>query len=204
MSELVKSFLDHKGFIKEKGSTNAPIMPNILADSLYLCWEENLKGRLKQEAKMQANRMMAAYRRFNREFFASFDKQQTEACVNAMDEFSEFVDNELKLFRLAIRNRVKKLNAEHKEVISHIAVCNFLSSQANEMWGIIYRKPNGEKDVDDNLKGMQIAARQLLNAYTREIDYKQYRGIDLSDDADVSSAMKRFEARVMEFIRQWK
>lgn len=216
MSELVEKFISHKGFEKERGGTNAPLMPNILADSVYLCWDEYLKGKLKQECKRHSNRMISCYRKFNREFFQGFDKNQIDILVDVMDEFSDFVSNELKLFKMSVRNRLKHIDREHREMISHIALCKFLTSQANDIWGIIYRKSYvlqqrggqittcGEKDREPNLYGMYVASRELLSAYTKYNVPEEQRGIDLADDTDIKSSMKRFEARVMEFIRQWK
>lgn len=217
MSELVDKFLEYKGFERERGNCNAPIMPNILADSLYLCWDEFLKGKLKQECKKHANRMIQCYHRFNREFFAGFDGNQKDILVDAMDEFSEYVSNELKLFRIAVKNRLKSINREDREMLSHIAVCGFLASQANDIWGIIYRNSYilrqrsgfnivtcGEKDRDKNLYGMLIASRELLHAYSKKCITKDMQGMNLEDDADVMSSMKRFESRVMKFIEHWK
>lgn len=204
MSELVDTFLKYKGFVKEKGGSNAPLMPNILADSIYLCWYEFLRGKLKQEAKLQANKMYYFYRKFNKEFFAGFDDVQADICVNTMNDFEDFTKNDICLFKSAVINRMKGVDIKKAEMVSHLALCKFLASQANEIWGIIYKKNNNECDVNMNLAQVFIASREMLNAYTKSNLPKEWRNIDLSDDPDIKESMKRFEARVMEFIRIWK
>ena len=204
MSELVDAFLKHKGFIKERGGTNAPLMPNILADTLYVYWDENLKGRLVKESKKYSNKMIESYYRFNKEFFAGFEHYQTDMCVEAMDWFYEHVEPTIKLFRISVKNAFKDVERETKDILAHIAVCKLLASQANDIWGIIYKTMWGEKDRDNNLYGMYYASRELFNVYTRDYVNKHIGIIDLSNDPDIASAMKRFESKVLEFIRMWK
>ena len=168
MSELVDAFLKHKGFKKEKGGTNAPLMPNLLADSLYLCWDEFLKDKLSKSSKMYANRMMIHYPKFNKEFFAGFNKLQSSICIDAMDRFSEFTENELNLFRIATRNRFPNTDIEKKYMIAQIHVCKLLAAQADGIWSIIYRNRYGGRDYDVNLQGMYVSARELLDTYQKE------------------------------------
>ena len=212
MSELVDAFLRHKGFIKEKGSLNAPLMPNILADLLHLCWYDHLRGKLKEEAKSNFNKMYESYRKFNKEFFAGFDKLQTGICVDVMDEFSEFIDDSIQQFRIAVKNKInqlcveigKDISDEKTEIICNMALCKFIASQANEIWGIIYKTFDGERDVDINLQGMYVYAREMLSSYSKRNTPKEFRNVDLSHDECVKQSMKDFEAKVMEFIRNWE
>ena len=204
MSDLVKSFLKYKGFVELRSGTNAPLIPNILADYLYICWYDNLQGKLKQEAKQQCNIMMNSYYRFNSEFFKGFNEDQTGRCVDAMNDFCEYVKNEVSLFRLAIRNRLKGLDREKLEIICSLALCKFISSLARDIWGTLYRKRYGGRGSEPNLDSMYIAARNMFRAYTRDNLPKKFYGIDLANDKDINSAMIRFESKVMEFIGIWK
>ena len=204
MSELVDIFLKHKGFKKERGSCNAPLIPNILADSLYLCWEEYIKNKLNKESKMHANKMMASYSLFNKDFFKGFEKEQTAICVDAMDWFYDYTKEELDAFRSAFKNVFKAEKDEVQVMVSNIAVCKLLASHANEIWGIIYKTAYGKSHRDSNLYGMYHASRELFNVYVRDNIRCKPEIADLSNDEDINRAMKRFESKVMDFVNEWR
>ena len=153
---------------------------------------------------MYANRMMMHYHRFNKEFFAGFNQLQSSICIDAMDKFSEFTENELNLFRIATRNRFPNTDIEKKYMIAHIHVCKLLAAQADGIWSIIYRNRYGGRDYDVNLQGMYVSARELLETYQKENLPKEQRVTGLVNDEDIERAKERFAARVMAFIREWK
>jgi hypothetical protein len=151
MSALVDKFLQHKGFIKEKGGSNAPLMPNIIADCIYIVHLDHLKGKVSQETKKHLNEMIKRYRMFNKEFFQAFNDEETDCNIEAMDKFQEFVKNELELFKVAVKNQFPDVECEKKDIIANLALCKFLASQACEIWGILYKTRYGERDKDLNL-----------------------------------------------------
>lgn len=204
MSELVDAFLKHKGFVKERGSSNAPLIPNILADSLYLCWEEFLHNKLKRECKMYANKMMVSYSLFNKDFFKGFEKEQTSICVDAMDRFYDYTKKELDAFRSAVKNVFNAEKDEVREMVSNIAVCYLLASHANDVWGIIYKTVDNKSDRDVNLYGMYHSSRELFNVYIREHVRNKPGITDLADDAIIKNAMRRFEKKVLDFVNEWR
>lgn len=204
MSALVDKFLQHKGFIKEKGGSNAPLMPNIIADAIYVVHLDYLKGKVKQETKLHLNEMIKRYRMFNKEFFMSFDGDEISENVDAMDKFLDFTKNEMELFRISVKNRFLDLSNETKDIIANLALCKFLASQACEIWGILYKTRYGERDKDLNLEAVYVASREAFNSYTNKVLPKHYSNVDLVDDKDIKDSMKRFESRVMDFINEWK
>ena len=205
MSEvLVDQFLEYKGFHKQRGGSTAPLMPNIIADYIYLVWDEFIKGKVKNEVKQQSNRMYNFYRKFNREFFGGFDKKQGDSLIDIMDEFSEFIKNEVFLFKMAVRNRYKAncKDRETLELFCNIALCRFLTSQANEIWGVVYRGRYGERTKDPNLAQMEVAAREMLYEFVKKYLPKCVNE-DVSDAKDVELSKTNFEKRVLNFIKAW-
>lgn len=204
MSELVDVFLKHKGFVKERGSSNAPLIPNILADSLYLYWDEHLKNKLKRECKMYANKMMSSYSLFNKDFFKGFEKEQTSICVDAMDWFYDYTKKELDAFRSAVKNVFNTEKDEVQEMVSNIAICKLLASHANDVWGIIYKTVDGCNDRDLNLYGMYHASGELFNVYVKTYVKNKPELKDLTNDACINNAIKSFEKKVLDFVNEWR
>ena len=204
MTKLVESFLKHKGFIKEKGWTNAPLMPNIIADTIYVVHLDYLKGKVKQETKQYLNEMIKRYRMFNKDFFRAFNETEIDDNVNAMDNFQEFTKNEIEAFKTAVRNLFPGIPSDKKEIIVNLALCKFLAAQACEIWGTIYKTRDEHRDKDMNLEAVYIASREAFSSYTAKALPKDYGVVDLVNDKDIQQSMKRFESRVIDFINEWK
>ena len=77
---LLDTYLKARGYKSGSDTAHiAPFLPYFLADTLYLTYEEHIKGKLKQKEKQMANQMMQSYHRFIHNFFRCFPPPRSKA-----------------------------------------------------------------------------------------------------------------------------
>lgn len=198
---LIDSFLKYKGYTSNKKSGNLPLLPFIMADALYIAHDTYLKGRLKQEAKFHANKMMECYHRLNHDFFKAFSKEEQDELVEKMDSFDEYLHNDFEVFRMAVMKPIMHYPIETREVVAALCIIKMLACHAEYVYSVIYRDGLGRYVPDQNIQGLKHHACEMFRQYSAKHGSDN---INLNDVPIVEQCCTNISKRILEFIDNWK
>lgn len=198
---LIDSFLKYKGWTSNKKSGNLPLLPFIMADALYIAHETYIKGRLKQEAKFHANKMMECYHRLNHDFFKAFSKEEQNELVEKMDSFDDYLHNDFEILRMAVMKPIMHHSAETREIISGLCIIKLLACHAEYIYSVLYRDTLGRVVPDQNIQGMKHHACEMFRHYSAKHGSDN---INLNDIPVVEQSCCNISKRILEFINDWE
>ena len=197
---LIDSFLKYKGWSGNGKDGNFPLLPYIFADALYLAHDAYIKGKLTKKAKFHANRMMDCYWHLNKDFFRAFNEQETEMVVNKMDEFDDYIHNDMEFFRMSVMKPLMSYPSEIRELCAGVCVCKLLACHMEYVYGVIYRDPYGRAIKDQYISGIKHHACEMFNQF-RVDKPKDY--VDLNDIPMVQQSVLNISKRIKEFADSW-
>lgn len=200
---LLDDFLQAKGYKKGNDKTHiAPFLPYLIADALYLTYEEYIKGRLKQKEKYHANKMMESYHRLIHDFFSCFNTDRQNEAIDMMDSLSEHIRNDIEILRAQVSNIVMEMPAYHRKIFSAIAVCRVLSANIRYSWEAIYRRSESEPIPNKDIAGIYHHGKELFREYSKNTP-RQLEHTDLGNVPGVHMAEKALINSIINFIETY-
>ncbi|MBE6294255.1 MAG: hypothetical protein E7090_06185 [Bacteroidales bacterium] len=197
---LLDSFLAKKGWKKGNEKTHiAPFLPYLIADTLMLNFEENLKGRLRQKEKFHANKMMGAYHRFIHSFFLCFDPEEQTELTDMMDALHEYIIHDLSIFAVQVQNIVIEMQPEERKTFSAVAVCRILSANIKYSWEAMYRRSDSEAIPNSDVQAIYHHGVELFREYSRRTP-RYLEKTDLGNYEIIKQAEKALINRILNFI----
>lgn len=198
---LIDSFLKYKGWTSNKKSGNLPLLPFIMADALYIAHDTYIKGRLKQEAKFHANKMMECYHRLNHDFFKAFSKEEQNELVEKMDRFDDYLHNDFEILRMAVMKPIMHQPVKTREIVSGLCIIKLLACHAEYIYSVLYRDSLGRVVPDQNIQGMKHHACEMFRHYSAKHGSDN---INLNDAPMVEQSCCNISKRILEFINDWE
>lgn len=206
MKQLFDKYLKQKGWTRNPKKDHqsgaaaiAPFAPFFLADCLYLTYEEHIKGRLRQKEKHHASRMMECYHRFIHDFFNAFDSDEHDKVIETMDNFGDYIHNDIEMLRIQIQNVVMEMPVEQRTIFSAIGVCRVLSANIKSAWNAIYRRSKAEPIPNSDVSGIFHHGKELFCEYSRYAP-RQLDATDLGDYTGVKQSEINLIKRITKFI----
>lgn len=200
---LLDSFLSKKGWKKGNDKTHiAPFLPYLIADTLMLNYEENLKGRLRQKEKYHANKMMLAYHRFIHEFFQCFNSDEQTELIDMMDALHDYIINDINIFAVQVQNIVIGMTAELRKTFSAVSISRILSASIRYSWEAIYRRSETESIPNSDVQAIYHHGKELFREYSRHTP-KYLEHTDLGNYDVIKQAEKALINRIFNFIEQY-
>ena len=200
---LLSTFLAKRGWVTNGKTIAGPFIPYLLADLIYLTHEEFLKNKLSRKAKFHCNAMMENYHTFIHDFFSTFDNEQTNEAVDMMDNFGEFIHNDLEVFRFSIVQPLMDYPLEFRQTLSAICVCRLLATHADRTWELLFSGAYGEKDINKQLRAIDHHSAEMYNWFCKENQRANAAKIDLINQPAVELSMKRVSDKILEFIHKY-
>ena len=98
--QIAQAYIERMGMIPVCGEGFEPVMPYIMMDSVYQIYKEEIQPLpLKNQLKQYRNKWEKNYKYFNHEFFSVFTQDEAVDITDMMDEFEEFIANDLMVVR---------------------------------------------------------------------------------------------------------
>lgn len=195
-TEIAKSYITKKGFIPITGVGFEPMMPYIMMDVVYQTFNEEIKPlKVRNELKKYRNKWSKSYDVFNHEFFSVFDQNEVSDVIDMMDEFEEFIANDVMILRSVVMNLFSDLEFEQKKVVAACTLCNIITQSAQILWGVVYRNKRGKSTSNPQLSAIEQATHEFMNAY-----YISDKVIDINSSAELSKAVNALCVKMMQYI----
>ena len=200
---LLETFLKARGYKSGNDAAHiAPFLPYFLADTLYLTFEEHIKGHLKQKEKQMGNLMMKNYHNFIHDFFHCFPREQQGQLVDMMDQFHEYISHDIDIFLVSVEQVVMQMPLHHRKIFSAICLIRVLSANVKYSWECIYRRSPSEPIPNNDKDGIAHYGNRLFLEYSRYTP-RYLEKTDLAMFPGVKAAEKALVNRVLNFIESY-
>lgn len=138
---------------------------------------------------------------FSHRFMSVFSEDEQFDVCEIMDSFSDFIHNDVEIFRVSIMRQLMKYDLETRVVLSAIIACNHLLQSAQVIWGYNFQDGRGRRDVNDHIRNMEHLSMEFLNEYVK--GRKVYSDtIALDTLPEVAKASKALCKRMVAFLDQ--
>ena len=140
-TEMIDTYLRTIGITRIQGETLEPLMPFLLGDAIYQIYNKDIKPLpLKHEEKKVRGQWAKAYDRFNRSFFRAFSNEQSIEITDLMDDFEEYIANDLMVLRCQVLQILgDHIPFEQRQVITSALLCHVLAQAAQCVWKDVYK-----------------------------------------------------------------
>ena len=176
-----------------------PFMPMLLMDAMNMLYEEYIAPLpLKHREKQLRTRWHEAYKHYiNQEFMAFDDDQKCEIC-ELMNDFEEYINNEVEMFRVASMSKFMSYDTDIRITLSAILACNALAQSAQ----ILYKAQRLKENA--YIASVEVWSLKFLNEYAdKKIDRSAVQ-VDLNKYQDLNIASRKLCGKVVEFARGCK
>lgn len=157
-----------------------------LMDESYDNFRHHIKTLpLKHDAKVIVKKMSAIYDSFFTRFLAPFTLEQREYLGDKSDALREYIKNDVERARIAMMDCCDEETVEIQTKIADLWLCNRFASEAQSFYqrtwkkagfmmrGVLYTKPDTDKDIDGILK-YTIALADKLYGDGESVSEKHY------------------------------
>ena len=205
LSTLLDTYLDYHNLTilprkgaKEPTRDGMPFMPMLLMDAMNMLYEVYRTVTLEATREKQLRtRWHEAYKHYiNQEFMAFDDDQKCEIC-ELMNDFEEYINNEVEMFRVASMSKFMSYDTDIRITLSAILACNALAQSAQILYKAQRRKENTIASVESwSLKFLNEYADKKIDRSVGQIDLNQYQ--------DLNIASRKLCKKVVDFARGCK
>lgn len=141
--EVVTNYLERQGYkvIKGKVEENVePFIPWLLMDIELSTFSTYIGTNWRFDLKKHAKAWMEAYNDFNqRGFFKWFTEEEQEEVIGYMNEFEEFVKEDVENLMREFSGRIRTGTERDKEVVAAVETCFTLAVNARTMHRKVYK-----------------------------------------------------------------
>ena len=203
---VVRQELFNEWFATGRQELNGLFLPYIMLDIMQQVNGEYLtKVDFAKEEKMHYKKMLKLYHTFNLNFFAGFSEEQKDVVIEMMDAFSEYIHNELEVFRMQIMSCIMDLTGEFRAACGALCVCKLLISQSRIAWEGMYKNTLKNTDVFyKNLLGMEKHIAELMNNYFLRESDRLNREVKFSNEANVRLAEENVVKKILKFLKEYE
>ena len=156
--ELVEPYFNSLGlrFVAGEGESYAPVMVFMLHDLIYqIVMTDVKKLELNGKAKKMRNEWVRLVHLEFKKFWDKLDDYRRDTLNDMMDEFSEYIANELLIVKCKIMDAVTFMSWEDQHHLADVQLINILSQLSELHWQSIIR----ERDQDRSKLKYNAAAR---------------------------------------------
>lgn len=143
----------------------APILPFLIADCAYQEFCSGVKPlHLKQEQKRMQKNWLADYHQFNQRLFSCLNADERDFTIELMDAYSEFIQNDVMVMRVALMNLVNGCEFEDQKSIASLLLCNIFAQVAQISFGCVFVNGRGHSERAPELDRMRNISHRLANS----------------------------------------
>lgn len=138
--ELLDAYLEHNK-LRREGDCWDPIMPFMILDCVYQIYTDDIKPlKLKHEMKKWSSVWADNYNRVNNSFFRSFNEDQQDEVIEMMDDFQEWMRDDLNRVRMSLMKSVPVEDATLNYIVSSCLLCSALIKAAKFIFNNRFKK----------------------------------------------------------------
>lgn len=151
------------------GNTLETLFPFLILDCQYQLYCKDIAPLpVKHELKKVRNQWIESYNKFNHRLFNAFNADEQDEIVDKMDDFSNYIQNDLIIAKVAIMDTVKHLSFEKQNVVGSCLMCNALAQMAQIVFGKVYHNNRNESMFSKEIDGVRKFSWKFLNMYYKE------------------------------------
>lgn len=194
--QIAQAYIERMGMIPVSGEGFEPVMPYIMMDSVYQIYKEEIQPLpLKNQLKQYRNKWEKNYKYFNHEFFSVFTQDEAVDITDMMDEFEEFIANDLMVVRSTVMNIFGDDEFEMKKTIGACSLCNIITQSAQILWSMVYRDFKGRATKNPYLSAIEKSTHDFMNAY-----YVCDKVIDLNASKTLKNSVDSLCYKMMHYL----
>lgn len=177
--EMIDKYLRSIDKRRVQGDTMEPLMPFLLGDAIYMIYNADIAHlSLRHEAKKARNQWAECYGRFNRPFFKAFTGDESLEVTDLMDDFEEFIGNELTILRGQVMLILgDSIPFDKRYTITSALLCHVLAQCAQHSWGNVYKVAHRTMaggqvilpTINPDIRGIDRASFILANLLHSEV-----------------------------------
>lgn len=196
IEEILDAFFRSRGLRRVKGASPEPLLPFLMMDCVYQMYNQWVaKLELKFEAKRYRKEWERAYSKMNMMFFRAFDADQTDEVIDMMDDFEEYINNDLVITKIAVMNILEENRTlEEQQVASSCLVGEVLCYSAMVVWNKVY-KGTRQMDVYNQIDRIRKSIHRFINVW-----YKPVKHINMTDDPKCEAAINTLCRRMIRYL----
>lgn len=213
--EIVDRYLAYKHrkrTVGERIDNTLPLMPFFIMDACYQIYCRDIKDIPCKHLMKQAKKKWADnYHKFTMDFFMAFDQEQTDYIVDMMDEFNDYIHNNLVMLKSAVVNHfTDETPFEDKKILGSVMACNVLAQSAQHMYGEMYRVGTKffpikslyavvtlqPKEIEPYIEGVKKASYDFASYYPKG------RNVDLTSSEPVMSMIRALCNNIVRFLKE--
>ena len=162
--QITDKWLSLIGLRREKGHSLEAILPFLMLDVNYSIYQSTVRPiECKRDMKMWKKRWIKSYNRINRSFFRAFSDDEQDVVIGIMDDFSNYISNDVMIARVQVMNILKDIELEHQKVCSDLVIANVLAQSAQVVWNKCYRRNNCD------ISAVMFASSRFMSLYHSSI-----------------------------------
>jgi len=165
--EILEAYLSHNGFTRVNGESWDLLLPFLMMDCVRQLFDDTIKQLpLRHEAKRYKTMWVENYNKMNQSFFRSFNDGQRDDVIDMMDEFEEWIKNDLDRLRFSFMATLPVDDIESKKIIAACLATSALTRSAEFIFNNRLGKLKPRYgDPRKNLELIKVAAIKIANTY---------------------------------------
>lgn len=203
---VVRQELFNEWFAKGTRELNGLFLPYLMLDMMQQANAEYLtKVDFVKKERYHYTVMLNLYHRFNVNFFSRFTPEQKDAVIDMMDAISEYIHNELEIFRMQIMGCIMELSDVFRTTCGALCVCKLLISQSRIAWEGMYKSTLKNTDVFYKcIQGMETHITELMNEYFKRESDLLKREVQFSTESNVRHAEENVVKKILKFLKKYE
>lgn len=171
-----------------------------IINSRYLC----LKGTFRHKEREHYSGMMDCWYHFNQDLLVGFKGERREQVETMIDDFGDYIANEVELFRISIVSCIRELDGNFRNLCGALCVCKLMISQARRAWDGMYKSQKMRNDAPtQRLKSMEHHIIELLNEFFKR-ETRLQEDVNLAQVESVRSAEENTVKKILRFIKEYE
>lgn len=195
---IIKGYLERRGLKVCRGQGTTILAPVFIMDAQYQIWCKDIRNiPCKHLMKKYKKAWSDAYNAFNKDFFFGMDSESVDTIVDAMDDFEEYIANDMMIAEIAVMNLVKKEPVERQRVIASCMLCNVLAQAAQIIWQATYKFVPGIK-INAHIAAVEKNTMLFLNEY-----HTRAYTVHSNDDKPLADAVTVLCNKITQWINRY-
>lgn len=195
--EISELYLKGTGITIVEGDGFEFVVPYIVMDVAYN--EFYMKTihflDVKHELKQLKSRWSKAYNSLDRDFFSRFKNEEEDRVIDFMDEFVDYLANDLTILKVQVWNRMKDIPEKDQEIVSAGAICAMLTEAAHSYLKETFRRSIGVAVEHPYMKEVEFCSRRFASLWFRQ-NCSGY--VDLNG-AEITTAVQAICNKIVKF-----
>lgn len=137
----VRTDLYHEYFTTGNKDLTGLFISWLMADVVNVCNANYLcrRGTFRHQERKHYTALMKSWHHFNQDLIAGLDDETKCRVEKMIDDFGDYIYNEVEIFRLNIVGCIMHLDDNFRNLCGALCVCKLMISQARRAWDGMYK-----------------------------------------------------------------